>query len=301
MGITFSKTSISSYITEKNPLVCTTVIPTDTSTVIPTDTSPVIHPVIPTDTTSATINVEIINNNNNNTEITFFDPSGNPVFTSSSKPSSTSEKTRSEPQHAVIAFGGKPSAGKDTACILLSNYFKQHGRKSFIVKFADDIYKIHNCIINGAPWEKDSYTKEFIAAVEKIPVKKYDINVRKDRELLNEIGAIGRSINEDFWVARTKAKIDRILEKDPRAIILISDLRFLNEKAYVTDEMRGFACIIERDVTFPCDIDTGTAPGDDLDNGSLLKIKNSGPGTLLGSLGTIIDFGAILSRTDPNN
>jgi hypothetical protein len=265
-----------------------TVIPTEsvlTESVL-TDTSVITtESVVPTNPINTTIN--------NNNQITFFEPSGEPVFTTTSNPLNSST-----PRHAVIAFAGEPGVGKDEACSLLHDHLIQYGRPVRIVKFADDIYKIHNCIIKGEPWNTDSYTNEFINAVESLLVKKYDSSITKDRSLLNSIGAIGRNLDENFWVNRTKARVAEILKTNPNAIILISDLRFFNEKAYVRDEMQGFACIIERFDKFGNQtISEEPVPGDKLDDGSMLKIKNYGNGGLFTALTKTIDIGEILERT----
>ena len=72
------------------------------------------------------------------------------------------------------------------------------------------------------------------------------------RDVLTQIGAWGRSTNEDCWINSTFGIIDNVLNsnKDKQHIILISDCRFKNELKSIKDRDGFVIRIIRSSVGF---------------------------------------------------
>jgi len=122
-----------------------------------------------------------------------------------------------EVMNMLIAISGKQRAGKDTvANYLVDNYgFRR-------ISFAQPIKTLAVSYFGLDP--KDVY------------VNKPDY-VRK---VLQDIGKIGRYINEDFWVEQA------LRSYNPKDNIVISDLRFQNEARYLKS-LDGILVRIESD------------------------------------------------------
>ena len=113
----------------------------------------------------------------------------------------------------IIFLGGEQGSGKSTAASFIADTLESMGESTYIMKFADTIYKFHNAI-----------EAEFAEAamIPKSP---------KRGKLLQILGTdIGREIyGEDIWVNLTKRRITDIWSKRPNEIIIVEDVRFDNE------------------------------------------------------------------------
>ena len=108
----------------------------------------------------------------------------------------------------IILMSGKIGSGKSRMaaelCKLLPN--------SCIVKFADPLYAIHNTVMD---------TLRYYG----YPVQPNSIN----RDLLQDIGLWGRKQDAAMWVKLARGRINRIMLENPKAVVLVDDLRYPNE------------------------------------------------------------------------
>lgn len=134
----------------------------------------------------------------------------------------------------VIGFTGPPGAGKDTAYLILEQLLKDRwnvARYSFadpLREFADrlmDLPEGHNL---WGPKHKDQMLEAF--------------NTRTPRELLIDLGMLGRKYRPDLWLDRA---IDKILDEQPE-VAVITDVRFRDEAAKVR-ALGGHLVEIQRD------------------------------------------------------
>jgi hypothetical protein len=115
----------------------------------------------------------------------------------------------------IIGFGNKARQGKDLAVQAVMDYyankrvqFTKHGLKPVVnvqrVGFADALYEVCRT--------------------------EYDM-MAKDAPLLQRVGAERRALDPEYWI---KKAFERI--KPNINIVLISDLRYLNEAWYIRDQ-----------------------------------------------------------------
>lgn len=134
----------------------------------------------------------------------------------------------------VIGFTGPPGAGKDTAYLILEHLLKDEwsvARYSFadpLREFADQLMDLPEGHDLWGPKHKDQMLEAF--------------NTRTPRELLIDLGMLGRKYRPDIWLDKA---IDKILDEQPE-VAVITDVRFRNEAAKVR-ALGGHLVEIQRD------------------------------------------------------
>lgn len=106
----------------------------------------------------------------------------------------------------IIAMTGSIGAGKTT----IANALKEDLPNTVIVPVAYHVYAAAECVY-------DYLALEF----------------EKDRALLQAIGDIGRSVDEDFWISNTVATILKPRRDKSTHYYIVPDIRYPNEIAYL--------------------------------------------------------------------
>ena len=126
----------------------------------------------------------------------------------------------------IILISGKQGSGKTTLSSGISDHCsKSHTGFFFGTKFADTIHAINDVVF------------------EQLEVRGFKSETKKDRELMQFIGAWGRKKDENFWVDRTKNVVDQVIDQMetinadglPYGVI-IDDCRFPNELTAFCEE-----------------------------------------------------------------
>lgn len=125
-----------------------------------------------------------------------------------------------------IAIAGKSKSGKNTVASLIEeSMMSTHQIRIF--SFADpikEICKIMFPTVTGEQLWGPSQLRE-----RKIPTAQYHGGDLSVRQVLLDVGKLGRSYNQDCWARATIGKIHAWDEGDDRKIAIIADLRFKNE------------------------------------------------------------------------
>lgn len=143
----------------------------------------------------------------------------------------------------VIGIMGRAGAGKDTCCDLLRVIAREVNLKAAKVAFADPIKKMCSdiyCFAGDVPQHAfygDQDQKEIVYE---------SMGGRSGREVMQFIGGGAfKAITEDVWV-RYLVKHAKVMAKYGTELILVSDIRHVNEAIAVRD-MGGIVVRIVRD------------------------------------------------------
>jgi hypothetical protein len=118
----------------------------------------------------------------------------------------------------LIGFTGPPGAGKDTAFKILESLLKE----KFDIRrysFADPIRDIAERMMSLPPGEHRFWDAELKDKVLE------EFNFHSPREMLIDLGMMGRKYRPDIWL---DLAVDKILDDKPD-VAVITDVRFLNE------------------------------------------------------------------------
>lgn len=120
----------------------------------------------------------------------------------------------------IIGISGKAGSGKNT----VANIIKDRANvKIYTVAFADELKKITGELLGIDIATIERYKRE------DIPIFGYPI-----RTWLQRIGTMFREeVNKSFWISRLGLRIEDIIKQDKDAIIIVTDLRYLNEALYL--------------------------------------------------------------------
>lgn len=127
--------------------------------------------------------------------------------------------------NAPIAVCGFKGSGKDTVCRLIKSELDALGIKSRIVAFADPIKDVVKTAFHLSSDEEYDRFKRGTVTVDSFGTKV------SGRHILRTIGMTMRSYDYYQFVRR----VNEIVERFPKEIIIISDVRFANEVLFCND------------------------------------------------------------------
>ena len=125
-----------------------------------------------------------------------------------------------------IAISGKANAGKNTLADMLGKILKPNNYR--IIAFADPIKRI---VLEMFP----SANEEFLWGPSALRNTKIEgaVDSLKNhltyRQVLLDLGKLGRSYNSDIWIDATIQHTNKHLRSNPDDLIIIADVRFRNE------------------------------------------------------------------------
>lgn len=146
----------------------------------------------------------------------------------------------------VIALCGRAGSGKDCTADIITDYINgmdpdDSPGKVFKLSFADDIKKICSELFDVPIMHfYDRDLKETPMATHKY---------MSPRKLLTMVGTdwVRTNYDEDFWINKLIYKAKKIIEEHDDCVILITDVRFMNEAMKVKDELSAYTVMIDAD------------------------------------------------------
>jgi hypothetical protein len=128
----------------------------------------------------------------------------------------------------VIGIGGYARCGKDTFVSLARESLTKNGFHAERVAFADQLKIEVKEMLKKNNFELDVYTTE------QIPKTKL-------RPLLVWWGCTRRDLSEDglYWVEKVDVHLNELRNNHPDAVVLVSDVRFVNEVQWVQKRWGG--------------------------------------------------------------
>lgn len=142
-----------------------------------------------------------------------------------------------------IALHGKKNSGKDTSARIFKKIFKGQYKKNLTqTSFAYPIKKLALQML-GFSSKRECPNLFYNSELRDHKIPGYELTYR---DLCKKIGAVGKELDKDFWIKKTKVEF-----KD----IIVSDLRYKNELDFLKNE--GFYLIkIFRDNVDKIDLET---------------------------------------------
>ena len=122
----------------------------------------------------------------------------------------------------LYGLSGRKRSGKDTVASILADADPEN---VYLLGFADDL-KAQCSMIFGIPLPHFYDDNKKDAKTEKYPD-------RSPRDLAKWLGAVMRQFSDSFWLDRVSDKIAKIRERNENAIVVITDVRYLNEAIWV--------------------------------------------------------------------
>ncbi len=176
-----------------------------------------------------------------------------------------------------IALLGKANSGKNAAAKIFDaeiyHYLKANNNPfngTEFMAFADPVKEIARIMFPGLPRKFFYGASKFRSEI--IPNLYKDGNPLTVRDILLEIGTNGRKLDSNVWVNALDANLLKVKNK---SLVIITDLRFINEYEYL--KSRGFTLIkVFRDDSSNIDHQSETEQDQLLDNQFNFIIDNNG-------------------------
>lgn len=160
-----------------------------------------------------------------------------------------------------IAISGKARTGKNTIAEMMELIFQSENKKVFMTAFADPI---KNQVMN---WFPDT-DREILWGASELRSTLIPGTEQTYRQLLIEIGQLGRKFNPNIWINQTLKEVDQKMDErgeDQIDIAVITDNRFHNEFLAVKKDNYLSIRIIRPDNNYNLD-DISETDLDHLDN-----------------------------------
>ena len=143
-----------------------------------------------------------------------------------------------------IALCGKANSGKNTTANFLDKEIRRCSinlGKTNIIAFADPIKKMVGTMFPHIPKKHLYGSSKFRSEIIEGAYDKNN-NPLTVRQALIDIGTnLGRSYKESIWLEAFEHSYNEALKIDNKSIIIVPDLRFINEFNYLKD--KGFVMI----------------------------------------------------------